>query len=192
MNKKEIYNECLKIENCMSKLKSFASVISQISETFKETLQDQHTIFFCGNGGSAADSQHIAAEFTGRFLKERDSWPAVALTTNTSVLTAIGNDYSYNDIFSRQISGLMKPKDILVCISTSGESKNILNAASEAKKIGSKVVAFTGQKECSLSRISDICFAAPSEETPRIQELHIASLHIICQIVENSLYEIKK
>jgi D-sedoheptulose 7-phosphate isomerase len=187
MNEEEIYQECLEAENTISNLKNSCKTLLNIAEILRDTIKNNNTIFLCGNGGSAADSQHIAAEFVGRFLKERESWPAVSLTTNTSILTAIGNDYSYDKVFSRQVRGLMKPKDTLVCISTSGESKNIINAAIEAKEIGSKVISFTGQRKSSLFKISDICFMAPSNQTPRIQESHIISLHIICKIVEKNL-----
>lgn len=192
MNEEEIYQECLEVENTISKLKNYSKILLDIAEILRDTIKNNNTIFLCGNGGSAADSQHIAAEFVGRFLKERESWPAVSLTTNTSILTAIGNDYSYDEVFSRQVQGLMKPKDSLICISTSGESINVINAAIEAKKIGSKVISFTGQNISSLSKISDVCFMAPSYKTPRIQESHIISLHIICKIVEKNLLTIHK
>ena len=191
MNEEEIYQECLEVENTISNLKNYSKILLDIAKILRGTIKNNNTIFLCGNGGSAADSQHIAAEFVGRFLKERESWPAVSLTTNTSILTAIGNDYSYDEVFSRQVQGLMKPKDSLICISTSGESINVINAAIEAKKIGSKVISFTGQNISSLSKISDACFMAPSHKTPRIQESHIISFHIICKFVEDSFYEIQ-
>lgn len=186
--KEKIYTECLSVENSINQLKNYSGILSDIATTIIKTFSNNGKIFFCGNGGSAADSQHIAAEFTGRFLRERESLPAIALTTNSSVITAIGNDYGYEQVFSRQISGLMNPQDCLIVISTSGESKNIIKACEAAQKINAKIIAFTGNKHSSLLDYSDICFQAPSEHTPRIQELHLISFHIVCNIVEAELY----
>jgi len=163
--------------------------ISSISEILLRCLKDKGTIYLCGNGGSAADCQHIAAEFTGRFLKERESLPAISLTTNTSVITAIGNDYGYDKVFSRQVSGLLNKKDCLIGISTSGESQNIILAFEEAKKIGAKTISFTGHDSSPLSLIADFSYKAPSLDTPRIQECHILCLHTICNAIEQGLFK---
>ncbi len=162
-------------------------VIIEISRAFVDCIANDGKILMCGNGGSAADAQHIAAEFVGRFLKERDAWAAIALTTDTSALTAIGNDYGFDLVFARQVEALAKPGDIVVGISTSGKSPNVLKAIETARKIGAKTVGFTGGTGSDLTSLCDICFIAPSDQTPRIQELHIASWHAICDLVETEL-----
>jgi D-sedoheptulose 7-phosphate isomerase len=153
-----------------------------------ETLKNGGKVLLCGNGGSAADCQHWAAEMTGRFLKERKSLGFIALTTNTSELTSIGNDYSFDKVFSRQVEGLGGTGDILVCISTSGKSKNVIAAAKVAKKKGIKVICLTGKAPSPLSKISDITISVPSVQTPRIQEAHSLIIHILCHLVEESLF----
>lgn len=164
-----------------------ADVIIEISRAFVDCIAGGGKILLCGNGGSAADAQHIAAEFVGRFLKERDAWAAIALTTDTSALTAIGNDYGFDHVFSRQVEALAKAGDIVVGISTSGRSPNVLRAIESARKIGAKTIGFTGGTGADLPSKCDICFIAPSDHTPRIQELHIASWHAICDLVETEL-----
>lgn len=139
---------------------------------------------FCGNGGSAADSQHIAAEFVGHFMKERGPLNAIALTTDTSILTAVGNDYSFNDVFSRQVRGISKPGDILVGITTSGNSQNVIEAVQAAKKCGCKTIGLLGRDGGKLAPLCDISFVVPSNETPRIQEMHILIGHILCDLLE--------
>lgn len=143
-------------------------------------------IMLCGNGGSAADSQHIAAEFIGRFEKERTSMAAIALTTDTSALTAIGNDYGYEEVFSRQIEGLGQSGDLLIGISTSGNSKNVVKALGVAKKRGISTVALVGDRPNGVMQtIADYVLVAPSANTARIQECHILMMHTICQLVES-------
>ncbi|MBH95971.1 MAG: phosphoheptose isomerase [Gammaproteobacteria bacterium] len=143
-------------------------------------------IMLCGNGGSAADSQHIAAEFIGRFEKERTSMAAIALTTDTSALTAIGNDYGYEEVFSRQIEGLGQSGDLLIGISTSGNSKNVVKALGVAKKRGISTVALVGDRPNGVMQtIADYVLVAPSVNTARIQECHILMMHTICQLVES-------
>lgn len=163
-------------------------VLELIARGILKTLKDGGKILLCGNGGSAADSQHIAAEFIGRFKKERNSLAALALTTDTSILTAVANDYSYDKIFSRQIEGLGRKGDILIAISTSGNSKNILRAVKQAKSQEIATVGFTGADGGQLKRIADICFRAKSQKTPHIQEVHITALHAISEAVENVLF----
>lgn len=145
-------------------------------------------VLLAGNGGSAADAQHIAAEFVGRFKAERKALPALALTTNTSILTAIGNDYHYDHIFERQVQAFAASGDVFIAISTSGESPNIVRAAEYARKTGVTVVGLTGKGGGVLARISDIALVVPSQDTQRIQEAHITIGHIICGLVEQRLF----
>ncbi len=143
-------------------------------------------IMLCGNGGSAADSQHVAAEFIGRFEKERKSMAAIALTTDTSALTAIGNDYGYEEVFSRQVEGLGQSGDLLIGISTSGNSKNVVKALGVAKEKGISTVALVGDRpNGKMQTIADYVLVAPSANTARIQECHILMMHTICQLVES-------
>ena len=141
-------------------------------------------VLFCGNGGSAADAQHLAAEFSGRFYTDRDALPAEALHCNTSYMTAVANDYSYDVIYSRLIKGIGNGGDVLVGLSTSGNSKNIVNAFEVAKEKGMTTIAFTGDSGGKLKDLSDHLINIPSNDTPRIQESHITLGHIICQMVE--------
>jgi D-sedoheptulose 7-phosphate isomerase len=142
-------------------------------------------LLICGNGGSAADSQHIAAELVGRFLAERPGYAALALTTNSSVLTAVGNDYGFDHIFSRQVQGLGNPEDVLLVISTSGNSANCILAVQEARAKGMKVHGFLGKDGGQLLGLVDSALVAPSGHTPRIQEIHITMGHLLCQVLEN-------
>lgn len=158
--------------------------LEKIVDVCRDALKSGHKILLCGNGGSAADSQHIAAEFVGRFHKERVSLPAIALTTDTSILTSVANDYSYDVIFARQVEGIGQVGDILIGISTSGNSENVVKAVEAAKKKGILTVAFTGEKESKLSEISDITLRIPSTITARIQECHILAGHLICSAID--------
>lgn len=155
-------------------------------------LRSGGKVMACGNGGSAADAQHFAAELIGRFEREREELAAIALTTDSSILTAVGNDYSYDDIFSKQVRGLGKKGDILLGISTSGNSKNVIKAIESAKKIGIKVIAFTGNgggKIATLLDKDDIHLCVPSTRTARIQETHLVLLHALCDGVDHVLYD---
>ena len=145
-------------------------------------------IFFFGNGGSAADAQHIAAEFVNRYIMDRPPLPAIALTTDTSVLTSVSNDMAFTDIFSRQLKALGREGDIAVGISTSGNSPNVVRAFEIAKEIGMKTVALAGNDGGALSRIADLCLIVPSSSTPRIQETHILVGHLLCEMVEHQLF----
>ena len=168
-------------------LKKNAKAIEQASLMIIDALRAGNKLFFCGNGGSAADSQHIAAEFVGRFQKERAAWPAIALTVDSSALTALGNDYSFDIVFSRQLEALGKKGDVLIGISTSGNSKNVLKAMETAKSMGIKTIGVTGGTGGSMLSLSDISLIAASSKTARIQESHMVIFHTICEIVENSL-----
>ena len=147
-------------------------------------FKNKKKLFICGNGGSASDSQHFAAELVGRFKKERISFPAISLNTDTSAITAIGNDYHYSKIFSRQLEGVANSGDILFLISTSGKSENIINATKTAKEKRIKTIGLTGSKKSMLSKNCDICILVPSEETCHIQELHIKVIHLLCILIE--------
>lgn len=158
--------------------------LQQMADICRETIRNGHKVLFCGNGGSAADSQHLAAEFVGRFVKERHGIPAIALTTDTSILTAVGNDYGYDDVFRRQVEALGCEGDVLVGISTSGNSKNVVKAFEQAKKQGMKILALTGQNESKMSEVADITIRVPSPITARVQECHIMIGHMICEYID--------
>ncbi len=162
-------------------------VINLIAEKVTESLKSGGKLMLFGNGGSAADSQHIAAEFVNRFNFDRQPLAAIALTTDTSILTSTGNDYSFDDVFWRQVIALGKKGDVVLGISTSGNSANVIKAIKEAKQMGIFTVGFTGQKGGELKEHTDICLCVPSNETPRIQEVHITAAHCICSIVEMEL-----
>jgi D-sedoheptulose 7-phosphate isomerase len=159
-------------------------VIDVISTAFK----NGNKVLFCGNGGSAADAQHLAAEFSGRFYKDRKALPAEALHCNTSYLTAVANDYSYDVIYARLVDGIGVKGDVLIGLSTSGNSKNIVQAFEVAKEKGIVTIGFTGAKGGTMKDISDYLFNVPSNDTPRIQESHILLGHIICQLVEEKVF----
>ncbi|MCB4747835.1 MAG: D-sedoheptulose 7-phosphate isomerase [Sulfurovum sp.] len=161
--------------------------IEKASIILTETLKCGNKILLCGNGGSAADAQHIAAELTGRYKTERCGLPGIALTTDTSALTAIGNDYGYDKIFSRQVEALAQKGDLLVGISTSGNSQNIISAFKMAKKIGCLCLGFSGRDGGKMNKACDLNIVIPSNDTPRIQEMHILIGHILCQAVDNML-----
>ncbi|MBR4638292.1 MAG: D-sedoheptulose 7-phosphate isomerase [Bacteroidales bacterium] len=167
----------------------FQSRIQQAAEMITESLRQGGKIHFCGNGGSAADAQHLAAELSGRFYFDRPPLNAEALHCNTSYLTAVGNDYGYDLVFSRLLRGTAKAGDVIVGISTSGNSKNILNAFEAAKEMGVKIIALTGETGGAMKDYADILLNAPSKDTPRIQESHIMIGHIICELVETALFK---
>lgn len=162
--------------------------VVQIGELFVRVLEGGKTVFLFGNGGSAADAQHIAAELVGRFAGDRRSLPAVALTVNTSNLTAVANDYGYQYVFSRQIEGLARQGDLAVGISTSGNSPNVLEGVKAAREKGCITVGLTGEDGGRLKDLVDCCFKAPARKPSRIQEVHILVGHILCEIVEQRLF----
>jgi D-sedoheptulose 7-phosphate isomerase len=161
--------------------------IKQIATTITHALRSGHKVLLCGNGGSAADAQHVAAELLGRFARERAAWPALALTTNSSALTAIANDYDFERVFARQVEGLAVAGDVIVGISTSGNSPNVIRALETAREKGCLTIGFTGEGGGRLKDVVDLCFRAPSDSTPRIQEAHIVVWHIVCELVERDL-----
>ena len=183
-----IENAFDEIANNFTKLKQKSSTVEQIAQMWIEALASGNKVIFCGNGGSAADSQHLAAELMGRYKFDRAPMPAMSLTVDTSALTAIGNDYGYDKVFSRQLRGIGNKGDVLVGISTSGNSKNILDAFAVAKEKGVSTVAFTGESGGEMLKASDICLNVPSSITNNIQEMHIACGHLICGIVVSHFF----
>jgi len=162
--------------------------IAIVTDIITKAFQNGNAIYFAGNGGSAADAQHLAAEFSGRFYKDRKALPSDALHCNSSYLTAVANDYSYDIIYARLLEGLAKPGDVLVGISTSGNSENIVKAFEMAKTIGVTTIGFTGQKGGKMKDLGDYLINVPSNTTPRIQESHILVGHIICELVEINIF----
>lgn len=167
-------------------IETIAKVIEEIVNSYKKGGQ----LLFCGNGGSAADAQHLSTELVSRFYMEREALNAEALTVNTSTLTAIANDYDYNRVFARQVEAKTKKGDILIGITTSGISKNVIEAFKVARERGVIIIAFTGKNSEHIKEYSDYVLSVPSVVTPRIQEMHILIGHIICESVEKSLFEV--
>jgi D-sedoheptulose 7-phosphate isomerase len=160
-----------------------------VSQLITSVFKKGNKVLFCGNGGSAADAQHLAAEFSGRFYTDRDALPAEALHVNTSYLTAVANDYSYDVVYARLVKGLGKKGDVLIGLSTSGNSKNIVEAFKVAKEKEMITIAFTGETGGKMKEMNDYLFNVPSTDTPRIQESHIMLGHIICQLVEEQYFK---
>jgi D-sedoheptulose 7-phosphate isomerase len=175
----EIKNRFLK-EN----LSRLLDVIKMISHCFEAG----NKLFFFGNGGSAADAQHLAAEFVNRYIMDRPPLPAIALTTDTSILTSVSNDFSFSEVFAKQLKALGREGDVAVGISTSGTSPNIIKAFEVAKEMGMKTIALTGNDGGALTKIADFSLIVPSASTPRIQEVHILIGHILCELVEHYLF----
>ena len=178
--------ESARVKSVMAQ--SLANAIADAAQKILDAYREGKKVFLIGNGGSAADAQHIAAELVGRFKLKRRALPAIALTTDTSVLTALANDYGYNAIFSRQLEALANDKDVLIAITTSGTSSNILTAVEAAREKGMFVIGLTGEKGGGLKETADLTIAVPSNDTPRIQEAHITIGHVICSIVERELF----
>lgn len=174
-----------KVLNNAALVDSIAKVTSVVAEAFR----NGNKVLFCGNGGSAADAQHLAAEFSGRFYSDRTPLPSEALHCNTSYLTAVANDYGYDVVYSRMITGIGKKGDVLIGLSTSGNSVNITNALQKAGEIGMITVGFTGEGGGKMKDLCDHLLNVPSNDTPRIQESHITIGHIICQLVEEELFK---
>ncbi len=171
------------------KLSESAPVIANAIDCIIESLRSGGKVLLCGNGGSAADSQHIAAELVGRFKRKRDALPAVALSTDTSILTAVGNDYGFTHIFTRQVEALGRKGDVLIGLSTSGQSENVKKALEKAQEVGLHTISLIGNDiHCPLSQFSDIVISVPSSDTPYIQEAHITIGHIICNQVEEYFF----
>lgn len=171
---------------------SSIEIIAAVAEAIIKALRQNGTVYLCGNGGSAADAQHIAGELVGRFERERKALPAVALSTDTSIITSIANDYAFENVFVRQVEALVKEGDILWAFSTSGSSANVIAAAKLAKEKGACVLAFTGKTNSQLEQIADICFCAANKSTARSQEAHNLVYHIICDLVEQSFCKLQE
>ena len=165
-----------------------AAFVVEAARLVETSLKAGGTLYTCGNGGSAADAQHIAAELSGRFYIDRPGLAATALTVNTSALTAIGNDLAFTDIFARQLEGAGRRGDVLLAITTSGSSANVLVAVTMARRIGMRVIGFTGARGAAFAQSCDLALVVPSQDVARIQEAHIACGHLICQLVEDALF----
>lgn len=161
--------------------------IERAGTLIRSTLRQGHKVLLCGNGGSAADAQHIAAELVGRYERRRPAWPAIALTTDTSVLTAISNDYGYEEVFARQVEALATANDVLLALSTSGTSANVLKAVQKARDIGCKTIALTGAAGEPLASACDLAVVVPAERTARVQECHITIGHLWCELIDAEL-----
>lgn len=185
---KEAIEENIELMNSILHDTIFMSQISQLADIMVKSLRKGGTIFFCGNGGSAADAQHLAAELSGRFYFDRAPLPAEALHCNTSYLTAIANDYGFEHVYERLIRGNGKKGDVLVGLSTSGNSLNITKAFETAKNLDITTIAFTGENGGKLKEIADYILQIPSTDTPRIQEAHILIGHIICELIETEMF----
>jgi D-sedoheptulose 7-phosphate isomerase len=165
-----------------------SEAIEAIAKRLIGTLRAGRTLFLFGNGGSAADAQHLAAELEARFLRERRALPCHALTTNTSTLTAIGNDYGYERTFARQVEAYARKGDCAIAISTSGNSPNVLEGVRAARKAGATTIGFTNEKGGKLKRLVDLCLNVPSTDTQRVQECHLAVGHVLCDLIESALF----
>jgi D-sedoheptulose 7-phosphate isomerase len=185
---KSIINSAIDLNKLVLQNDTLLGQIKTVSEVLTQCFESGNKVMFCGNGGSAADAQHLAAEFSGRFYLDRKALPAEALHCNSSYLTAVANDYSYDLIYSRLLEGIGRNGDVLVGITTSGNSKNIINAFIKAKEIGIQTIALTGETGGELKNYANLLINIPSEDTPRIQECHILIGHIICYLVEKNLF----
>lgn len=183
----ERLNESVTTHQKIASNPAYIELLSTISDTITSSLKKGGKVLLCGNGGSAADAQHIAAEFVNRFYINRSPYAAVALTTDTSIITSIANDFSYEEIFSKQVQAIGKPGDVLIAISTSGTADNVNLAVKTANDQDITTISFTGKDGGKLKDLCNINFIVPSEDTPRIQEIHILAAHIICEIVEEDL-----
>ena len=168
--------------------RDMAPLIAEMGSLISAALADGNKLLVMGNGGSAADSQHFVAEIVGRFKMERKALPAVALSTDTSILTAIGNDYGFDSIYSRQVEALAKPGDVVVGLSTSGNSPNVLKALNAAREQGCRTIGLLGRDGGTIRPACDLALVVPSTDTPRIQEGHITIIHIVCDLVEKALF----
>jgi D-sedoheptulose 7-phosphate isomerase len=185
---KSIIKSSIDVKQAILADKVMIQKLAVVSDLITKTFKNGNKVLFCGNGGSAADAQHLAAEFSGRFYTDRDALPAEALHVNTSYLTAVANDYSYDVVYARLVKGLGIKGDVLIGLSTSGNSKNIIEAFKTASEKGMVTIAFTGETGGNMKDMSDYLFNVPSKDTPRIQESHIMLGHIICQLVEEQYF----
>ena len=187
-----IVNDLLDSSRNLKELAGQSADVERAALLMVRCLKKGGKIVSCGNGGSAADAQHLAAELSGRFEVDRPGLPAVALTANTSTLTAIANDYDYSQVFSRQITGLLNKGDVLVAISTSGNSPSVIEAVKEARKHKAVVIGWSGKSGGKLKPLCDVCLCVPHARTSRVQEGHLAILHALCGVIESELFPKKK
>jgi D-sedoheptulose 7-phosphate isomerase len=184
---KDIINESIRVKEEF--FKDCHDDLITLAKKIASSFISDRKLMLCGNGGSAADAQHIAAEFVNRLEMERPPLPAISLTTDTSIITSIGNDYTFNDIFTKQIKAIGLEGDVLLAISTSGNSQNVISAAATAREMGIYVAVLTGCKGGKLKQVSDLCLIVPSDRAARIQESHIIAGHIICKLVDHILFQ---
>ncbi len=187
---KDLLLESIQVKEAL--LRNNIGQIKEIADMIFDALKENGKVLIIGNGGSASDSQHIAAEFIGRFKKERNPLAAIALTTNTSILTALANDYGYETVFAKQIEALGQKEDVAIGISTSGKAKNVSLALKQAKKMGIKTIALSGGDGGEIAKLADLSLIVPSMVTARIQEAHITIAHIICELVEDNACSTQK
>lgn len=190
MRIKEVILDSIALKKSVLENSKLIDDLQKIADACIDSLNNGGKILFCGNGGSAADAQHLAAELSGRFYYDRDPLFAEALHVNTSYLTAVANDYSYDEIYARQIKAQARVGDVLIGISTSGNSENIVRAMDMAKKMGMITVGFTGESGGKMKDVSDLLINIPSNDTPRIQEVHILVGHIICELIEAKIFPV--
>lgn len=183
---KSALKESIEIKNQL--IKKLTPNIEQAARRMIEALKNGNKILLFGNGGSAADAQHLAAELTGRYLKDRKSLPAIALSTDTSILTSLSNDYGFETVFARQVEGLAKPGDVAIGISTSGNSRNVLEGIEKAKELGCRTIGLLGCDGGRIAEVVELSLIVPCKSTPRIQESHITIGHILCGLVEEELF----
>lgn len=192
MRIKEAIQQSITVKETILADEIIISTINEVAELCIKAFTNGNKVLFCGNGGSAADAQHLAAELSGRFYFDRDPLPAEALHVNTSFLTAVANDYSFDEIFARMVKAQGKKGDVLIGLSTSGNSKNVIKAFVKADELGMNTVGLTGETGGKMKDISDFLINVPSNDTPRIQEAHGLIGHIICELIESQLFEVPK
>ena len=185
---KDEIKKSIAVKQALLEDEKMLALVSKVSDVCVDCYQNGGKMLVCGNGGSASDAQHMTGELVGRYLKERDGLPAIALDTNTTVLTALGNDYSYDKAYMKEVIALGRPGDVLFVISTRGNSRNCCLAADKAKEMGLVTVALTGKSGGDLKNICDYTFNVDSSETPRIQETHILIIHMICGMIESKYF----
>lgn len=188
----ELIDHCALLTAALKRLPAQADRLTEMALLLARTLQDGRKVLVAGNGGSAAEAQHFAAELVGRFKRERAPYPVMALTTDTSILTAVANDYGYQDVFSRQVLAFGRPDDLLTVFSTSGESENLLRAVQAGRELGMFVTAIVGEQQSRLARLADLAIQVPARGTAAIQELHMVVTHLLCDIVEAHLAEAER
>lgn len=185
---KQAFQESIQVKTAILNDRKLMLLIEEIVDLMVQTFREGHRVYFCGNGGSAADAQHLAAELSGRFYIDRRPLPAEALHCNTSFLTAVANDYNYEEVYARLLQAMAQPGDLLWALSTSGNSRNIIRAIEMAQQIPIQVIGFTGQKGGAMLHMCDYLINVPSNNTPRIQEAHMLIGHTICQLTEQALF----